>query len=173
MSPPELWPGLQTRHSVSAKVLVLVVVVWKDCCHPTRLRACRLDTGYSEAFIDNGYDELEVGRRCRACPSVSVCASGYDELEVCRQIGADDLDAIGVTSPADRARLLSAVQQLQTTTTTTCSLPAGHRGTADSSVGQSRFTEDSISARRMRNESVPILLAQCWFPGMVVYDAKI
>jgi len=151
MSPPELWPGLQTRHSVSAKVLVLVVVVWKDCCHPTRLRACRLDTGYSEAFIDNGYDELEV----------------------CRQIGADDLDAIGVTSPADRARLLSAVQQLQTTTTTTCSLPAGHRGTADSSVGQSRFTEDSISARRMRNESVPILLAQCWFPGMVVYDAKI
>jgi len=151
MSPPELWPGLQTRHSVSAKVLVLVVVVWKDCCHPTRLRACRLDTGYSEAFIDNGYDELEV----------------------CRQIGADDLDAIGVTSPADRARLLSAVQQLQTTTTTTCSLPAGHRGTADGSVGQSRFTEDSISARRMRNESVPILLAQCWFPGMVVYDAKI
>ena len=78
MSPPELWPGLQTRHSVSAEVLVLVVVVWKDCCRPTRLRACRLDTGYSEAFIDNGYDELEV----------------------CRQIGADDLDAIGVNRAA-------------------------------------------------------------------------
>jgi len=75
MSPPELWPGLQTRHSVSAEVLVLVVVVWKDCCRPTRLRACRLDTGYSDAFIDNGYDELEVGRRCRACPSLCVRAA--------------------------------------------------------------------------------------------------
>jgi len=29
-----------------------------------------------------------------------VCACGYDELEVCRQIGADDLDAIGVNRAA-------------------------------------------------------------------------
>ena len=55
--------------------------------------------GYWQAFIDNGYDELDV----------------------CRQIGSPDLDAIGVTLPADRARLLSAVDQLQTAVLTTSS----------------------------------------------------
>jgi len=46
---------------------------------------------YTEAFIDNGYDDLEV----------------------CRQIGEADLDAIGVTTAEDRADLLSAVNELQ------------------------------------------------------------
>ena len=47
--------------------------------------------GYTQAFIDNGYDDLDV----------------------CRQIGDPDLDAIGVTTPDDRAGLLAAVSQLQ------------------------------------------------------------
>jgi len=47
--------------------------------------------GYSQSFIDNGYDELEV----------------------CRQIGSADLDALGVTAGIERARLLTAVNQLQ------------------------------------------------------------
>ena len=46
---------------------------------------------YTQAFIDNGYDDLDV----------------------CRQIGDADLDAIGVTADEDRASLLTAVSQLQ------------------------------------------------------------
>ena len=46
---------------------------------------------YTEAFIDNGYDDLEV----------------------CRQIGDADLDAIGVTTAEDRTDLLRAVSGLQ------------------------------------------------------------
>lgn len=46
---------------------------------------------YVEAFIDNGYDDLEV----------------------CKQIGDPDLDAIGVRVQYHRHRLLEAVQQLK------------------------------------------------------------
>ena len=45
---------------------------------------------YTQSFIDNGYDDLEV----------------------CKQIGEDDLDAIGVTPPDHRDRLLRAVRVL-------------------------------------------------------------
>lgn len=47
-------------------------------------------TQYVEAFIDNGYDDLEV----------------------CKQIGEPDLDAIGVRIEYHRHRLLKAVQTL-------------------------------------------------------------
>jgi len=46
---------------------------------------------YTQAFVDNGYDDLDV----------------------CRQIGQLDLDAIGVTTQDDRVRLLAAVSELQ------------------------------------------------------------
>ncbi|XP_019727819.1 SAM and SH3 domain-containing protein 1-like [Hippocampus comes] len=46
---------------------------------------------YVEAFLDNGYDDLEV----------------------CKQIGGPDLDAIGVRLEYHRHRLLAAVQQLR------------------------------------------------------------
>ncbi|XP_061752289.1 SAM and SH3 domain-containing protein 1-like isoform X2 [Nerophis ophidion] len=46
---------------------------------------------YLEAFLDNGYDDLEV----------------------CKQIGAPDLDAIGVGVEVHRLRLLDAVQRLK------------------------------------------------------------
>ncbi|XP_077416258.1 SAM and SH3 domain-containing protein 1-like isoform X2 [Vanacampus margaritifer] len=46
---------------------------------------------YVEAFLDNGYDDLEV----------------------CKQIGGPDLDAIGVRVEYHRHRLLSAVRQLR------------------------------------------------------------
>ncbi|KAK7891598.1 hypothetical protein WMY93_023561 [Mugilogobius chulae] len=47
-------------------------------------------TQYVEAFIDNGYDDLEV----------------------CKQIGEPDLDAIGVRIQYHRHRLLTAVRRL-------------------------------------------------------------
>ena len=47
--------------------------------------------GYTEAFVDNGYDDLEI----------------------CKQIGDDDLDAIGVGEDSHRTRLLSAVRSLR------------------------------------------------------------
>ncbi|XP_051171518.1 SAM and SH3 domain-containing protein 1-like isoform X3 [Leptopilina boulardi] len=46
---------------------------------------------YSESFIDNGYDDLEI----------------------CKQIGDPDLDAIGVFNQAHRARLLHSVKTLR------------------------------------------------------------
>ncbi|KAK9307921.1 hypothetical protein QLX08_001841 [Tetragonisca angustula] len=46
---------------------------------------------YSESFIDNGYDDLEI----------------------CKQIGDPDLDAIGVYSQTHRARLLQSVKTLR------------------------------------------------------------
>ncbi|XP_015606590.1 uncharacterized protein LOC107273170 isoform X3 [Cephus cinctus] len=46
---------------------------------------------YSESFIDNGYDDLEI----------------------CKQIGDPDLDAIGVFNQSHRARLLQSVKTLR------------------------------------------------------------
>lgn len=46
---------------------------------------------YVEAFVDNGYDDLEV----------------------CKQIGDPDLDAIGVFVPHHRQRILDAVTRLK------------------------------------------------------------
>lgn len=46
---------------------------------------------YTQAFIDNGYDDLEI----------------------CKQIGVEDLDAIGVVDEGERALLLQAVDVLR------------------------------------------------------------
>ncbi|XP_075780514.1 SAM and SH3 domain-containing protein 1 isoform X14 [Pelodiscus sinensis] len=46
---------------------------------------------YAESFVDNGYDDLEV----------------------CKQIGDPDLDAIGVSVPHHRRRILEAVVRLK------------------------------------------------------------
>ncbi|XP_030756991.1 uncharacterized protein LOC115882873 isoform X2 [Sitophilus oryzae] len=54
------------------------------------LKSLRLGQ-YSESFIDNGYDDLEI----------------------CKQIGDPDLDAIGVFNPSHRARLLQSVRTLR------------------------------------------------------------
>lgn len=54
------------------------------------LRSLQLEQ-YSDSFIDNGYDDLEI----------------------CKQIGAPDLDAIGVVNPGHRTSLLNAVLLLR------------------------------------------------------------
>lgn len=46
---------------------------------------------YMQAFLDNGYDDLEV----------------------CKQIGEPDLDAIGVLNPSHRKSILDAVEVLR------------------------------------------------------------
>ena len=46
---------------------------------------------YTQAFLDNGYDDLEV----------------------CKQIGGEDLDAIGVEDPSHRSSILNAVKILK------------------------------------------------------------
>lgn len=46
---------------------------------------------YTQAFLDNGYDELEI----------------------CKEIGKEDLDAIGVKNFKDRTDILNAVQRLK------------------------------------------------------------
>ena len=46
---------------------------------------------YTQAFLDNGYDELEI----------------------CKEIGTEDLDAIGVRNFKDRTDILSAVTRLK------------------------------------------------------------
>ncbi|XP_034274879.1 SAM and SH3 domain-containing protein 1 isoform X7 [Pantherophis guttatus] len=57
-------------------------------------------TQYAEAFVDNGYDDLEV----------------------CKQIGEPDLDAIGVSLPQHRRRLHEAVRRLKEEDETTAGL---------------------------------------------------
>lgn len=54
------------------------------------LKSLDLDK-YTQAFLDNGYDDLEI----------------------CKQVGEQDLDAIGVESTEDRAKLLDAVKTLK------------------------------------------------------------
>lgn len=46
---------------------------------------------YAQAFIDNGYDDLDI----------------------CKQIGDEDLDAIGVINAKDRKDILASVQNLK------------------------------------------------------------
>ena len=50
---------------------------------------------YTQAFLDNGYDELEI----------------------CKEIGKEDLDAIGVRNFKDRTDILNAVARLKQTGT--------------------------------------------------------
>lgn len=46
---------------------------------------------YTQAFLDNGYDELDI----------------------CKEMGEEDLDAIGVKNTRDRVDILSAVNRLK------------------------------------------------------------
>ena len=46
---------------------------------------------YTQAFLDNGYDELEI----------------------CKEIGQEDLDAIGVKNFKDRTDIINAVNRLK------------------------------------------------------------
>ena len=39
--------------------------------------------------------------------------SGYDELDICKEIGDEDLDAIGVVNPRDRTDILNSVARLK------------------------------------------------------------
>ena len=43
----------------------------------------------------------------------SFIDNGYDDLGVCQEIGAEDLDAIGVKLEADRSVILGAVEKLR------------------------------------------------------------
>ena len=72
---------------------------------------------YTQAFIDNGYDDLDV----------------------CRQIGDADLDAIGVTVAEDRASLLRAVSELQQSTNTV------HQPLTSSVVSPVYFTLENLT----------------------------
>lgn len=61
-----------------------------ECLVEEWLRSLNL-THYTQAFIDNGYDDLEM----------------------CKQIGEPDLDAIGVSKDTHRQDILDAVQILR------------------------------------------------------------
>lgn len=62
---------------------------------------------YTQAFLDNGYDELEI----------------------CKEIGKEDLDAIGVRNVKDRTDILNAVARLkQAGTAVYFVLEAGNEG---------------------------------------------
>lgn len=43
----------------------------------------------------------------------SFLDNGYDELEICKEIGKEDLDAIGVRNFKDRTDILNAVDRLK------------------------------------------------------------
>lgn len=81
---------------------------------------------YSESFIDNGYDDLEI----------------------CKQVGDPDLDAIGVFNPQHRSRLLQSVRTLREEGA------ASVYFTLEESVAvHEECLCDNVSARSSRNSS--------------------
>lgn len=77
-----LGPRVHNESTEKMTMASNIVVEW--------LRSLHLGQ-YSESFIDNGYDDLEI----------------------CKQIGDPDLDAIGVFNQKHRARLLQSVKTLR------------------------------------------------------------
>lgn len=100
---------------------------------------------YVEAFIDNGYDDLEV----------------------CKQIGEPDLDAIGVCIQYHRHRLITAVQRLKEEdkrkapgyyfTLEPLNAPSCHLSTSHLSV------EDDFGTLRSHSQTAGVHQASC--PG--------
>ena len=66
-----------------------------ECIVEEWLRSLNL-THYTQAFLDNGYDDLEI----------------------CKQIGTPDLDAIGVVKENHREEILNAVEALKNQSST-------------------------------------------------------
>ena len=66
---------------------------------------------YTQAFLDNGYDELEI----------------------CKEMGREDLDAIGVTNFKDRTDILNDVERLKQSGTAVYFVLEGS-GTGNSAV---------------------------------------
>lgn len=85
---------------------------------------------YSESFIDNGYDDLEI----------------------CKQVGDPDLDAIGVFNPAHRNRLLQSVRTLREEGAASVYFTLEETGTAGASVHEECLC-DNVSARSSRTSS--------------------
>lgn len=77
---------------------------------------------YTQAFLDNGYDELDI----------------------CKEIGKEDLDAIGVRNFKDRTDILNAVERLK------------QSGTAVYFVLEGNAESDSLPAQPERESYPPI-----------------
>ena len=79
---------------------------------------------YTQAFLDNGYDELDI----------------------CKEIGKEDLDAIGVRNFKDRTDILNAVERLK------------QSGTAVYFVLEGNADSESLAAQPERESYPPIQL---------------
>ncbi|KAL4233577.1 sterile alpha motif [Mactra antiquata] len=59
-------------------------------------------------IVENWLKSLDLAKYTQA-----FLDNGYDDLEICKQVGEPDLDAIGVESGDDREKLLAAVKTLK------------------------------------------------------------
>lgn len=96
------------------------------------LRSLGLIT-YTEAFIDNGYDELDI----------------------CKEIGEEDLDAIGVANSRDRTDILNSVARLkQSGTAVYFVLEAGDTGNYLPPQVQPRERYDKLKLKMLLHEKL-------------------
>ncbi|KAL3243629.1 hypothetical protein MRX96_020219 [Rhipicephalus microplus] len=102
---------------------------------------------YAESFVDNGYDDLEI----------------------CKQIGEPDLDAIGVTDPRHRDRVLQAVRVLleQGGTSVYFTLEEAARHSRVSAASASEYGFDDWAPPPAPDKAVVRPDSLRYFPGRV------
>lgn len=87
---------------------------------------------YTQAFLDNGYDELEI----------------------CKEIGKEDLDAIGVRNFKDRTDILSAVTRLKQAGTAVYFVLEGNDGGEQLPAQPERETYPPIQLKMMLRDKL-------------------
>lgn len=79
---------------------------WRTCSKPGCSRG--MQDVREENIIENWLRSLDL-----ALYTQSFLDNGYDDLEICKQVGEEDLDAIGVQDTEHRSTLLQAVDHLR------------------------------------------------------------
>jgi hypothetical protein len=85
--------------------------------------------------------------------TVAFLDNGYDDLEVCKQVGNPDLDAIGVTNTGHRDSLLDAVKTLREKGGTAVYFTL--EDTNDSVLGDDAITTPSLAPEALFAEIGP------------------
>lgn len=80
--------------------------------------------------------------------------NGYDELEICKEIGKEDLDAIGVRNFKDRTDILNAVSRLKQAGTAVYFVLEGNDETENIQAQPERERYPSIQLKMMLRDKL-------------------
>ena len=118
---------------------------------------------YTQAFLDNGYDELDI----------------------CKEIGKEDLDAIGVRNFKDRTDILNAVERLKQSGTAVYFVLEGNADSESLAAQPERESYPPIQLKMMLRDkleedkidltALPYTLpvSTCWFILLVIFSINI